>query len=632
MATNEQKPKDHHLIRGLEVTGGFLKNASMTFADGLNCIIGGRGTGKTTILEFIRYALDMMPKQQRGKNYIHDVVQNNLGDGTIQLDLQTKHGMHYTAERPWNEPCQVLDENGKATAIVLDNANIFQANIFSQNQIEQIATNHDQQLMLIDRFEEDTVRDINGRVDEVLAQIQQYAVELNQLKNQIQSLENTTSEANEIEEKLKAVQELLKGENADEINTAHHQKAMRDKEISSIAGLQQELAEQSRQYEMFVENMIDRLTSLLSDDILTGVNKEVFEDIYTNLSTFTERLAKSPPWVNNESSDLSDRLVALHQTLAENHAQQEQKYRELVAQSKEEQNRARERIALQKRHLAVTKSKNELKSIRKKHDELERQLHTKRTQLTHMQDERFQLRRRIADRLNDALHPIIRVTIKQAGNHSRYSELLVQTFQNSGIRLQYNAIVEKIVEVLTPPELATIVQSRDTSEFMDMVGLDAVRTDKVINILRDGDIPKKLATIELGDLPRIELKDGADYKTSNELSTGQRCTTILPILLLESERPLLIDQPEDNLDNAFIYESIVKSVKTVKLNRQLIFVTHNPNIPVLGDAEKVFMLHSDGKHSTITHQGSVDEVKAQIEQVLEGGREAFLRRKKRYGH
>ena len=630
--STEQKPKDHHLIQGLEVTGGFLKNASMTFADGLNCIIGGRGTGKTTILEFIRYTLGMMPKQQKGKNYIHNVVQSNLADGTVRLTLQTRHGMHYTAERPWNEACQVLDEDGKATSIVLDNANIFQANIFSQNQIEQIATNPDHQLMLIDRFKEDTIRDVNNRVDVVLKDIHQYAEELIQLEQQIDALEKTTSDAKEIQEKLTGLQQLFTGESADKINTAHHQKALRDKEVSAISGLHHELKEQSQRYQSFVENMVDQLRAFSSGDILSGDNKEVFQEIETHLSTLTEQLQGNIPWVAEECQGIINKLEPLQNTLAEKHAIQEQQYRELVAQSQEEQSRIRERAALQKRHLEVSKALEKLQTLKKKHQRLDRKFRDKMDQLSTLQDERYQLRQRIATQLSQDLHPIIRVTITQAGDCSKYSELLVQVFQDSGIRLQYNAIVEKIVQQVSPRELATIVQRQDSQRLTDMIGLDSVRAEKVINILIGGAIPKKLAAVELSDLPKIELKDGESYKTSSELSTGQRCTTILPILLLESERPLLIDQPEDNLDNAFIYQTIVKSVKEVKKSRQLIFVTHNPNIPVLGDAERVFMLHSDGKHSTITHQGSVDEVREQIEQVLEGGREAFLRRKQRYGH
>ena len=107
---------------------------------------------------------------------------------------------------------------------------------------------------------------------------------------------------------------------------------------------------------------------------------------------------------------------------------------------------------------------------------------------------------------------------------------------------------------------------------------------------------------------------------------------ILPILLLESERPLLIDQPEDNLDNAFVYDTIVKSLRNAKGGRQLIFVTHNPNIPVLGEADRVFVFASDGRQGTVTHRGTVEDVKEQIEHLLEGGKEAFVLRMHKYGH
>lgn len=141
----------------------------------------------------------------------------------------------------------------------------------------------------------------------------------------------------------------------------------------------------------------------------------------------------------------------------------------------------------------------------------------------------------------------------------------------------------------------------------------------------------QIETVELEDQPRIELLDG-QYKDTLQLSTGQRCTAILPILLLESDRPLLIDQPEDNLDNKFVFDTVVQSVRKVKQTRQLIFITHNPNIPVLGDADRVFVIGSDGQHGVIEKAGTVDDLKDEIETLLEGGKKAFLLRKRRYGH
>jgi len=113
------------------------------------------------------------------------------------------------------------------------------------------------------------------------------------------------------------------------------------------------------------------------------------------------------------------------------------------------------------------------------------------------------------------------------------------------------------------------------------------------------------------------------------LSTGQRCTTVLPIIFAVSKNPLIIDQPEDNLDNKYITQSIYKIVNAEKEKRQLIFITHNPNIPVLSNSEfNVFLdFH---KYSEVTAKGSVDNVKESILAVLEGGKEAFERRNKIY--
>jgi len=99
---------------------------------------------------------------------------------------------------------------------------------------------------------------------------------------------------------------------------------------------------------------------------------------------------------------------------------------------------------------------------------------------------------------------------------------------------------------------------------------------------------------------------------------------------MESERPLLIDQPEDNLDNRYISETIVKHLLSVKQRRQLIFNSHNPNIPVLGEAERVFTMESNGVTARLKSSGTVDQCKSDIVTLLEGGEDAFRRRKDRY--
>ena len=114
---------------------------------------------------------------------------------------------------------------------------------------------------------------------------------------------------------------------------------------------------------------------------------------------------------------------------------------------------------------------------------------------------------------------------------------------------------------------------------------------------------------------------------------------MLLLLLLESPAPLIVDQPEDDLDNRFITEGVVPRMRAEKQRRQFVFSTHNANIPVLGDAELIVGLTASGEaergHAGIApeHVGSIDDrqVRELVEEILEGGKDAFERRRRKYG-
>ena len=159
--------------------------------------------------------------------------------------------------------------------------------------------------------------------------------------------------------------------------------------------------------------------------------------------------------------------------------------------------------------------------------------------------------------------------------------------------------------------------------------------------------PEVLMRIEELDLPpttaiRLNTAPAGEppaWQTLEELSTGQKATAVLLLLLLESDAPLIVDQPEDDLDNRFITEGVVPRMREEKQRRQFVFSTHNANIPVLGDAELIVGLSASGEaehgHARIAreHMGSIDAkpVRELVEEILEGGKEAFERRRRKYG-
>ena len=158
------------------------------------------------------------------------------------------------------------------------------------------------------------------------------------------------------------------------------------------------------------------------------------------------------------------------------------------------------------------------------------------------------------------------------------------------------------------------------------------------------DVLMQIEELELSPTTSIQLNTAPagqppSWQELDDLSTGQKATAVLLLLLLESDAPLIVDQPEDDLDNRFITEGVVPRMREEKRRRQFLFSTHNANIPVLGDAELILGLDASGEAEegkariASEHMGSIDErpVRELVEEILEGGKAAFETRRLKYG-
>src|SRR4051794_11147153 len=225
-------PIAHHTVLRLRVTGGFLAGLDLEFADGLNCLIGGRGAGKTTALEFLRFGLGLMPDPKvNGPRHkaIDGLVKANLGSGRLTIELRTKTDMRYTAGRAANETVQVVNEAGTAVPISLDRDQIFGADVFSQNEIEEIASSPAAQLELLDRFQEQEASAIVRNLEQLQRQLEQSSIDLRRLDEEIDDLRGKASELAVIEEKLKGLA-AVGGPDAARLNAAHAAKSGRARE------------------------------------------------------------------------------------------------------------------------------------------------------------------------------------------------------------------------------------------------------------------------------------------------------------------------------------------------------------------------------------------------------------------
>ena len=584
------------------------------------------------MVELIRYALDALPSRDThpvDRRRIETLVERNLAGGRVDVTIETKDGLVYVVSRPAGEEPLVLTPDGEPTEITLKSSHLFRADIFSQNEVESIADRTTCQLDLLDGFAAERIATLHTQLQQVRTELAANANELLPLHARSATLSEELGTLSGVEDRLQKLTSAG-GNDADVLNQAHTEKAQRDREQRTLEAAQQLLQGFEDQLSGVQAAMERRIQNVRTREATSATASQVFSDISRQVSD----CLGSVDWLLREAvtriATTQDQLTSVGKSMSVVHKQQELAFRALLEKHQQAQGQAAERTRLERR-------RNELLAKRQQQQEtaeLLEQLRARRTalleQLSQLLDARFAVRHEVAERINASLTPAIRVSVLQYGNPERYQKMLEEALRNA--RIKHLIVAQRLANAFWPADLAELVRRRDAAALIDQGELNPDQADKVLAALHSPSVLYELETIELLDLPRIELKDGDTYKDSLSLSTGQKCTAILPILLLDSDTPLLVDQPEDNLDNRFIFEAVVDSIRKVKTHRQLVFVTHNPNIPVLGDAERIFVLDSNGTAARKTNEGTVDQCKEDIVTLLEGGEDAFKARKCRYAY
>lgn len=623
------EPARFHRLKRLRIVGGFLDQTDFEFDNNLNCLIGPRGSGKSTVIELIRFGFDLGPSEGENptsRRRFDSLIKGNLGDGRIEMEVETKDGLTYTVRRELNEEPIILDEFGEPTNLDLHAGALFRPEIFSQNDVESIADQPSFQLDLLDSFCFDEIEEANRLIRQGTNELNQNATEVRQVEEQIERIEEEVKTLPAVLEKLKGLAQIA-GANSEEVNKAHEKKSERDKEQTAAKKAREVLLQTQRQLEQDL-GIFQRESAAVypvraqnGNGVLLAAHRSRFQKAVTEVTHLVQQAIAELGTAANDLESLRGDLTREHQKL-------DVEFQALIERFKSSTAQSKERVEFEKRKNQLELRQRELNGLKEKRTKLLQNRQEILDRLSEQQDKRFNIRHGVATRITEALKPNIKVTVVQNGERSGYKQKLTGLLANAGIR--HGVVASSIAQEVPPGELADIVKVGDVDALITRAEINPAQASKVMQTLGTREALMQLEGIYLDDQPKIELKDGQHLKDSRDLSTGQKCTTILPILLLESENPLLIDQPEDNLDNSFVYSDVVKNIRSVKRTRQLLFVTHNPNIPVLGDAEQVFVMQSTGRSATVAKTGTVDECRDEIVKLLEGGEEAFKMRGERY--
>ncbi len=624
-------------IESVRITGGYLDEVDINLSEHLNTVIGGRGSGKSTLLESIRYALELEPITVSAKRQHTEIIKENVGKSKSRIELVIRssmmNGQTYTISRRYGESATVKDRQGEISSFLPDDI-LPGCEVYGQNEIYEIAQDQRAQKQLLSRFLGVEHNEYEEKIKAVLTALIQNRSKLSKAIESQASVEDELNRLPKLQERLQQFQTLgIEGKLKiiPQLETEKRLKRrIKDEELDKI--------------EQVLSQINDVLpdTAFLSDSNIKMLpHIDLLQKIRASLDGLKEEAQQV--WMQLKASSDKHRaeiiryINALERGIREEEDKLENTFKELPST---EGKSGREVGAEYQRLL------QDIETIKPKQNVLE----TWHTQVSELRKQRFLLldelsgyrARRTAKfestikKLNKKLNGKLKLTVKPEANRQPIIDfLLACNLENVGagrlewIKNEDNLSPFKLVELIEkgPEGLRNsgwnITQSVATA-------LPKLSPSKLL----------ELQEIELPDLIEIQLniahQGTAEYRSLERLSTGQQCTAILHLLLLQNREPLIMDQPEDNLDNAFIADRIVMELRNAKLNRQFIFATHNANIPVFGDAEWIGVLTVEDGQGIISkeNQGAVDapKIKEQAATILEGGKTAFNQRKLKYGY
>ena len=617
----------------MTITGGYLDGVRVHFSDHLNTVIGGRGTGKSTLLECLRYALDFPPKGRQALKHHQEIIKENLGRAAGRLELMVlssaQNGRQYTVSRRYGEPPIVRDLDGNVSTL-LPRDLLPGIDIYGQNEIYELAQDETSRLQLLDRFlpqdgdYESKSTDVHRRLTENQRKLVKSFSDLDDVKAQVDRLPK-------LEEQLRGFEELGIKEKLAKTSLIAREREIAKGAAESVRSLQDALAD-------FRSSMPD--LAFISDEALEGLpDVAQLTAVRTTLEgisqVFTGHLTSMTTLLDEASGKLNVQQDAWQQAIQGHEVELEKALRTLpsaAGKSGQEVGAAYQRLMGDIERIKPMKAK--LSTHEGQGNTLKQERRNLLAELSDLRGQRIQALQKAAKRLNRRLQGKLKVEIVPEADRSPLLNFLLGC-KLEGVGEKRLAWIEE-AETISPLSLAQSIQNR-SADVQQEWGV----TQMVAEALT------KLQPSQLMELEALELDHRVDislnvahgqadpvFRPLSKLSTGQQCTAILHMLLLENVDPLIMDQPEDNLDNAFIAERIVTELRSAKTSRQFLFSTHNANIPVFGDAEwiGVFTAAENLGCLGLEAQGSIDVpmIRDQVASILEGGRDAFIQRKEKY--
>lgn len=666
-----------HFIESVETANArFMGRAAperLLFSPWFNALIGGRGTGKSTIVHFLRLAYrregeltrlgDIESVAMTFERFNHapkarDDYGGLSGDNATTVHLVVmRDGERYRLH--WRQDgggaaVEVHDGEGwRPSSSQTITAERFPLRLFSQGQIAALSTEGSHALLeLIDQ----TVGAIQER-----ATIQEAERHFLALQANIRELTGKLAGRDALSVQLADVRRKL-----DRFEQAHHAEVLKSYQLRT-----RQEREIARQFDATNE-LAKRIDSLAAELTPDGIPAGLFDassaanrsavEILSRLSDQVRRAAESVRAAGKALADaITNERAALPSTSWNTELQKtKQAYGELITALKSQG------VLDPSEYGKLVQERQRLEGELAKLDSLEKQRQQLATQVGGLLNDIEMARRALSDKRTQFLrrtlsgNPFVRIVLEPYGRDPRAIERSLREVLGA----QDDRFSEDILVVDDRgPKSGAIAALID--KLPEDYGLARAEIEKRLQDLKErikegcdgfGKLnfgghfgnylqrqfkqrPEFLDRILIW-YPEDSLKleyspkgDGSGFRPIGQASAGQRAAAMLAFLLAHGGEPIVLDQPEDDLDNHLIYDLVVKQIRSGKQRRQIIAITHNPNVVVNGDAEMIHVLDFRAGQCRVVERGCLQDkpMREEICRVMEGGREAFEQRWKRLG-
>lgn len=598
----ETIPDIHHgYIESLSFQGGKFDGQKIIFSPELNTLIGIRGSGKSSILEAIRYILGI--PIQTDKEYKEALVKSVFeSGGKAVLSVADKHGKKYTISRIFGERINVLDEDGNDLNITP--LSLFDGvQYFGQKDLSS-STDHENRLLeniVSGRVKIETA--IESAIDTLITTTGKL-LDVGKIPGQIS---DTITQKTEIEHKMSIYQEKGVAEKLKKQSGYTTDKAKLDSVKSRMDSTLQTM-----------RTAYEKNSSL--SGLLQGYDSECNKDLFIEtqiLLDFVDEQLKniksSIDAIENKKENLGDIILRLDKRIAGLADEFAEIKREIKDDTLDVDGFVKLTEELEKVKEKLSRLNEEALSKRK----IEEEFTKAERQLNDVLLERFNAYKAETERINQAQNEL-KIEISFKGDKEGFKAQLKTDFRGSGISDSKYQIMSE--------------------EFADYVALieDWVLFDgkKLRGIISQSEYVKLVSRLQeqYSELLKKQVQNKVEIYYHDKLlrkhSIGQRASALILFILTQNNNDIIfIDQPEDDLDNKVIYDEVITAIIKMKPNIQFVFATHNANIPVLGDAERVLVVEFQDTKIDVS-QGNIDldNTHKQIVDIMEGGKEAFDKR------